>query len=263
MAKNKTEIYNFPANCHVCGEDFFARRNIAKRAKVCTPKSHKCRKGKRGDRKIACTDKPPCCRSRYGAAASRQMMDQAIDKTKVLTDDELSSVVRKTFKVNDPYGIALRLIATTGCRLGESLLIRTRDLRLSEKIPAVRIPTLKRGGRPVRTVHLYNEVMVAELKKWTKTLDSQALLFKSCKRTLQRKLETIFEGLGFRNNKEGLVHILRHTRASQLVAAGYDLNYVRQQLGWSSLDMAMIYSHSHEDKIIEQSKNLPKIGRRR
>lgn len=262
MAKNKTEIYNFPANCHVCGEDFFARRNIARRAKVCTPKSHKCRKGKRGDKKIGCTDKPPCCRSRYGAAASRQMMDQAIDNTKLLTDEELASVIRKTFKLKDPHGIALRFIATTGCRLGESLLVRARDLRLDERIPAVRVPTLKRDGRPVRTIHLHDEIMVAELRKWSKGFEGLTLLFKCCKRTLQRKLEAIFDGIGFRNDKDGLVHILRHTRASQLIAAGYDFNYVRQQLGWSSLDMVKIYGHSGEKELLEKSKNLPKIGRR-
>ncbi|MGH9388715.1 MAG: tyrosine-type recombinase/integrase, partial [Vicinamibacteria bacterium] len=75
------------------------------------------------------------------------------------------------------------------------------------------------------------------------------------RRSLQKRLEGILEK--FKPDREGLVHIFRHTKASQLVAAGADWQMVRQQLGWASLEMAKRYVHTDEEKI---SKVLERIG---
>lgn len=237
-----------------------ARYNVGDRARVCTPPSHKCKREERvlvgGKRKIVpCVDE--CCRSKYAKSASASTMDSAIDSRKVLSEEEFNGVVKDSKKVPGLLGSCIRFIASTGCRLRESLLVRARDVLFQPgKFSIVKIPTLKRGGRPVRSVHLGNRHWMAlEVKSIVKGLKPNDFIFTVAARTLQREVEKILEKR--KPDREGLVHIFRHTRASQLVKAGAPLNYVRQQLGWSSLEMAKIYAHTDEDEI---AKVLEKIG---
>lgn len=254
------KLYTVPANCHVCGDKFMARYNVGDRARVCTAPSHKCKREEKilagGKRKvIQCVE--GCCRSKYSRSASASAMDNAIDPRKVLSEEEFNGVIKDSKKVDGLLGACIRFIAVTGCRLREAGLVYCRNVSfLPGKFSVVKIPTLKRGGRPVRSVHLWNRHwMVSELKTILKGKSPNDLLFPVAARTLQREVEKILEKR--KPDREGLVHIFRHTRASQLVKAGSPLNYVRQQLGWSSLEMAKIYAHTDEEEI---AKVLEKIG---
>lgn len=254
------KLYRVPATCHVCGKKFMARYNVADRAKVCTPPSHKCTRGVRdlpsGKRRaIVCVE--ACCRSKYAKSITAAMMDNAIDMKKVLSDAEFKSVVLETRKTADTISSALRFIAATGCRLGEALLVKSAGVEFrTGKLSIVKIPTLKRGGRPVRTVFILNgHWITSELRKLVKERKPSDLLFKVARRSLQRRMEEIL--VKHKPHREGLVHIFRHTKASQLIAAGADWQFVRQQLGWSSLEMAKRYVHTSEDTV---AKVLDKIG---
>lgn len=248
--------YRVKAVCSVCGKDFLGRYNLGRRARTCTPKGHICQRevvkvqGKR-DRIMTCREN--CCRSRYRAGASVQTMDAAIDPRKVLDPEAFSKVLKATERLPDPEGISIRFMAATGCRLGEVFLVRREHFYWTEKgrrFSVVKIPTLKRRGqgRPLRSVHLDNgSHLVAELKEWLKGKRSLEPVFKVARRTLERVIEFILDKI--KPDREALAHIFRHTRASQLVAAGAPLTYVRQQLGWSSLEMAKLYAHTSEDEL--------------
>lgn len=254
-----TDLYRVKVRCHVCGKEFLARYNVGPRAKVCTSPTHKCRPIKKGSHRTTCREN--CCRSKYKRSASVQAMDTAIDSSQRLTDPEFTKFMKSTFTLPDKYGRPIRLIATTGCRIGEVFLVYIKDLRLAEKIPSINIPTLKRarGGRPVRTVHFHDKGMVSELNRAFRKGSPEEPLVVTSKRSLQRKIEGILEALGLRSEKKGCAHILRHTRASQLIAAGYDWAYVRGQLGWESLEMAKRYVHADADEIMKLGKKLPKV----
>jgi molybdate transport system regulatory protein len=256
------KLYTVPATCHVCSRRFMARYNVGSRAKVCTSPGHACKKGDKkvkGDQKIPCVEK--CCRSRYARSASSAAMDNAIDPKKVLSDSEFKQVVAETRKTKDLLSIALRFIAATGCRLGEALLVRMRDVDFRRgNLSVVKIPTLKRGGRPIRSVFLRNDHwMIAELRfilSVLKDRKSSKMLFPVARRSLQRRLEGILEK--YKPDREGLIHIFRHTRASQLVKAGVPMNTIRQQLGWSSIELLKIYAHSGEDEIASALEGVGK-----
>ena len=208
-----------------------------------------------GRRKVVrCVDK--CCRSQYALAASAKM-DQAIDPRKLLSNEEFSAVVRETYKALDPIGIALRFIAFTGCRLTESTLVRSGKYQTDGKIPMMKIPTIKRKGRPERSVDIHDPAFAEELGKWQKTIPDGQPLFAVAKRTMQNRLQTVFKRLKI--VKDALVHVFRHTRASQLSDAGFPLAYVVAQLGWSSMEMAKIYTHSNEDQRLRLGGKLPKL----
>jgi integrase len=254
MAKKKS--YRLPARCHVCGKEYLARYNVGQRAKVCTPPEHECRKGTKGGKKVMCVE--TCCRSKYARAASDAAMDAAIDTRKLLSEEEFEKVVKASRSLRDPEGIALRFISETGVRMGEALLVRSADFNWQDgPFSSVRVPTLKRsgGGRPPRSVHIDNSSPIAkELKAWLKGIEAGGLAFPVARRTLQAACETILDPV--KPDRHSLVHIFRHTRASKLIRAGAPLNYVRQQLGWSSLEMAKVYAHTAEDEIAAVMKKL-------
>lgn len=245
-------LYNQEAYCSVCDTKYLARYNMGKRAKVCTPPDHECQlqstKRPNGTIKtIPCIER--CCRSRDRSASSGQMMDQAIDERKLLDPAEFRKFMKEAHKLKDPVGIAIRFIAKTGGRLGEGLLVRVRDLDLHRKIPVVKIPTLKRGNRPLRTVDLQSAEIVKELKAWAKGKPPMDFLFPVPRRTLQRNVTKILKKLKL--EKDSCVHLLRHTRATQLLTAGASWTYLRQQMGWSNLEMAKIYTHTGDQERLE------------
>lgn len=260
MSAPEREEYRIKATCHVCGKPFLARYNMKGRAKVCTPPTHKCkskvekRPGKR-DHLITCIAR--CCKSEYRRGAASIAMDSAIDRRKVLSKQEFDKTWAEVGKLPAAEAMSLRFIALTGCRLGEAYLVRAPDFNfIPGPYSTVRILTLKRKGKPPRTVHMSNKnPFLRELRIWVKRLseDSEPV-FDVPRRTLQRALEGILDVV--KPDREGLVHILRHTRASQLTKAGADPNYVRQQLGWSSLEMAKIYTHTDDESISKVLGNL-------
>lgn len=251
-APKPSEDYTVKAVCHVCQKPFYARYNLVGRAKTCTPKEHVCKRkvekrdGQR-DRVITCVEN--CCKSQYRRGAAAASMDNAIDPRKVLSKEEFNETWKATKKISNPEGIALRFIASTGCRLSETMLVRKEYVVWSNgPFSLVKIPTLKRKGRPQRSVHINNKGEFAkELRAWVAGVEANAPLFMVAKRTLQDRLEKVFDKV--KADRASLVHIFRHTRASQLVEAGAALNYVRQQLGWTNLEMAKIYVHTNEGDI--------------
>ncbi|MGI0148689.1 MAG: tyrosine-type recombinase/integrase [Thermoplasmata archaeon] len=245
----KKSDYRVPSVCHVCGGKFMARYNVADRAKVCTTPGHKCRKGTKHGKKTPCLD--GCCRSKYYRGASAAASDSAVDPRYVLAEVEFDGMWKSSRKIADPEGTTLRFIARTGCRLEESRLIFPNAVEwMRGPISIVRIPTIKRSGRPIRQVHLNNkDAYTDELRKWVKQADAKTPLFPVARRTLQRALERILEPI--KPDRASLVHILRHTRASQLIAAGANWNYVRQQLGWARLEMAKRYVHTDQETIAQ------------
>lgn len=240
--------YTYKTTCWICGKQFMARYNLGKKAKTCTPPTHKCKRSKKNGKTIVCVEK--CCRSRYRASASQAAMDNAIDPRKVLSKTEFFEAIRKSEGLPEDRRVGIQFVAYTGCRLGEALLVRVKDiLWQTGSFSIVKIPTLKRrDARPQRSVHIDNKSQFAKvLRAWAGRRPKESVLIPVHRRTLQRAAEEILKKV--KPDRESLVHIFRHTRASRLIGSGARLNYVRQQLGWQSLELLKIYDHSEEDEI--------------
>jgi integrase len=253
--------YRIPSVCFVCGADFFGRYNLGDRAKVCTPPTHVCKRktlkipGRR-DKLITCVD--GCCRSKYSKGSTVSSSNAAIDSRKYLGADEYRKVLAATRKLEDPAGITIRFILETGCRCGEALLVRRQYIDWKESnFSSIRMPTLKKSGHPLLPVDLDNKSDLAkELRIWSKKFQPNDMLFQIPKRTLQSIFERILDKV--KPDRFGLIHILRHTRASRLIEAGADWNYVRSQLRWSSIELAKIYVHTTEAAVANTFEKLRK-----
>ena len=244
--------YSVPSRCKVCTKSFLARYNTGGRAAVCTLPSHKCLVEVKvltdGRRKvISCVDR--CCRDRYRKASSAQA-GSPIDSRKFLNDSEFKltrEAIRKIFDAD--LRMALWFILETGARLGEALLVRREHLDLRPgKLSVVSIPTEKKIGHPALPVHLDNGIpFTGELRRWVEGRKAGDPLFNAGRRTMQRTLERILDKV--KPNRASLVHILRHTRASRLTAAGMDPNTIRAEMRWASIELLKVYSHTTEDTI--------------
>jgi integrase len=224
----------------VCGRSFTPHYNTGRRAKVCPD---------------------PKCKAKYKKHSGGNNANVALDPRRFLSEDEFQRFVKRTYK--RPDGLALRFIAGTGCRVGESVLVRPEDLHLDTDKPLVRMITLKRKTRPVRSVLLFDKTLVAELKAHAKDAPQGEALFDVSVRTLEDRFEQILKDLNLYDKKDGNTHLMRHTRASQLARAGFTPHEIAQQMGWASLQMAMRYTHSDVDSMFERSRNLPPAGRGR
>ena len=262
MSKKKLSAdpnYCVASVCHVCSKEFMARYNMVDRARTCTPPTHVCQRKTlkipgRKDKLITCIEK--CCRSQYYKGSAGAMVTAQIDSRKFLNKVEYTKVIQESRKLQNPDGIAIRFTLETGSRCGETLLVRKRHLELKPgPLSTIRMMTLKKSGHPLLPVDLDNNGQLAkELVVWIKKLKPDDLLFQIAKRTFQRVFERILDKV--KPERAGLVHIMRHTRASRLIAAGFDFNYVRKQLRWSSIELAKIYVHTEEEKVVGLMEKL-------
>lgn len=252
--------YRIDAVCHVCSREFKARYNLGPdRPRTCTPPTHICQRKTlkipgRKDKLISCVEK--CCRSQYVRGATSSLVSTSLDARKYLNDEEYEKIIRASLKLDDPAGIAIRFTLETGARCGETLLVRKRHIEIKPgPLSVIRMPTLKKPGHPLLPVDLDNAGKIAkELAVWTKKMKSDELLFPIAKRTFQRTFERLLDRI--KPDRASLVHIMRHTRASRLIAAGADFNYVRKQLRWSSIELAKIYVHTSEEKVVGLMERL-------
>jgi integrase len=134
------------------------------------------------------------------------------------------------------------LAKNTGCRRGELLQLRWRDIDLKSARLTIRGDGAKSGT--TRVVAL-NVEAVSVLKAWQpRPADADAFVFQNAEGDSLGGIKTAFLKLlqdakivGFR------FHDLRHDFASKLVQAGVDLNTVRELLGHADLKMTLRYAH--------------------
>lgn len=249
-------------SCVICGATFSRPKNIAKRAKVCTTKDHACKGDSvkvpgRKDKYIACIEN--CCLSQYKAGQSKQFMEGTLEKRKYFEEQgELLKALKFLDRARRDVALAIRLAASCGLRVGEIGLIRKEDFSLDDEAPVIYCPTLKRKGRPKRTIDL--EAGIAEdLKKYIEEtdLEDSSPVFPIPKRTLQHWFEKIQKLAGCKTIRP--FHSLRHTHNTRLAEMGTDPRYTQQRAGWATLEMYKVYAHMTDAMRKKIASKLPKV----
>lgn len=249
-------------SCVICGATFSRPKNIAKRAKVCTTKDHTC-KGRsvrvpgRRDKYIVCDEN--CCLSQYKTGQTKQFMEGTLEKKKYFEDqEELIRILKFLNRARRDIALAIRLAASCGLRIGEIRLIRKEDVSLDEEPPVIYCPTLKRKGRPKRSIDLEAGI-TKDLRKYLEEteLESSASVFPIPKRTLQHWFEKIQKLAGCKIIRP--FHALRHTHNTRLAEIGADPRYTQQRAGWASLEMYKVYAHMTDAMRKKIASKLPKV----
>ena len=166
---------------------------------------------------------------------------------KVSRDRYLSKEEIETLKANVDGELLLfvEVALSTGARLGSIMSIQAKHIKGSN----INIINHKSGG------DTYTAYINADTAAKVKALGLAAgdNLFSSTKASIQKRLQrvlnTLFnKGLDTSDRvNRAVVHTLRHTFASHLVAAGTPLPVVKELMGHSDINMTMRYSHLAPD----------------
>lgn len=183
----------------------------------------------------------------------QQQLDQlSYLRTKLLDDGTLPSI--RLFA-------AIFLCCATGARRSEIVRIRRQDLCLDGKLPEVTL--LKRKGRKLEDLTRQKTILPDKLVPILKrhlllhpkdqqclfTSDDDHLAVHGFDQKAERTKADYFGKLlanAFKGSKWEHAagwHIYRHTIASRMFEAGYSQIEVKEQIGWSSDEMAEKYQH--------------------
>ncbi|PMP92696.1 MAG: site-specific integrase [Desulfurella sp.] len=193
-------------------------------------------------------------------------MNYKTAKIEYLSEEQLNTLTQafmdyydksiKYRKARGKYWLTYLFLRFTGARLNEVLSINDNtdvDFRNSE----VKLVTLKQRNKTFRIVPLPNQV-ISELATYLAQYPSEkGKVFKILDCNFRRRFYLIGEKAGLPKNLSH-PHILRHTRAIELLRAGVPVTAVQALLGHSSLTTTAIYLRlsGQEIKWILKEKGL-------
>jgi integrase len=170
--------------------------------------------------------------------ARRMHLGDGTGKVKAMTKAELTRFLARD---GDAYGLLWYVMVQTGLRIGEAAALTPSDIDLEAKLVRVRAETSK--GRIERLVELSLGV-VARLRPHIDGLPRDAAYVFHGPRCGRVHLDRARQAFKRQLNRAGLPasltpHCLRHTYASLLVAAGAPLEWLRRQLGHTSIKITV------------------------
>lgn len=151
--------------------------------------------------------------------------------------------------------IIFMILRETGARIGELLAISDNEIDYDDN--SILIRTLKQKKEKYRTVFI-SDKLLAEISRFLMVYpEMQGKLFDISKRSVQYFFENMCSKANIIKEKSH-IHILRHTRAIELIKAGVPLHHVKQILGHSSIITTSVYlnTYSSEIKTILQERRL-------
>lgn len=188
----------------------------------------------------------------------------------MITSDERDALIDKSTNPRDKAIIAL--LYDSGCRIGELLSMRVKDVKFDENGARVTFPKGKTGERTIRVVfatsylrlwldnHEYKDDMDAPLFYSLKgEYINREKSFKEIGNPTNKKLTTLSDegvrrrlkitGKNAGINRNIHPHLFRHTRASEL-ANTLTEQQLKKHLGWTqSSNMAAIYVHMNDSDL--------------
>lgn len=160
----------------------------------------------------------------------------------VLSKEEIARLLDATDSLRDR--LALELIYSSGLRSTEVV-----NLKLTDIDPDRMLIRIRQGkGKKDRDVTL-SRVALNRLREYVKIHRPVHFIFPSTTdagkplhtSTLRKKLMKAKAKAGI--SKPGALHLLRHSYATHLLEAGYDLRTIQKLLGHANLSTTMVYLH--------------------
>ena len=158
----------------------------------------------------------------------------------VLSQEEIWSII------NAPDNIKHRLLLMTtysaGLRASEALALKPENIDSKRML----IKVTGKGGK--QRYSLLSQRLLPELRQYYKTYCPETLLFPSHRNGKPLSYETIRSVYEKARKKAGVrrgpgLHTLRHSFATHLLEAGYDIRKIQVLMGHTRLSTTMIYLH--------------------
>ena len=164
----------------------------------------------------------------------------------VLSHEEIWSIINATDNVK--HRLLLMTTYSAGLRASETLALKAEDIDGKRRL----IKVTGKGGKQRYT--LLSKKLLPELREYYKTYRPEILLFPSHRKGKPLTYETIRsvyeKARGKACVKRGAgVHTLRHSFATHLLEAGYDIRKIQVLMGHTRLTTTMIYLHVSRETI--------------
>ena len=152
----------------------------------------------------------------------------------------------------------LELLYSTGCRVGELVILKKEDIDWQEKTVH-----LFGKGKKHRVSFLNAKAEVALKEYLASRDDDNEWLFVSDRKPhnqmhvcgVQKIIREMAERAGDNINKKVTPHILRHTTATRMLENKADLTSIQAVLGHSNISTTMIYAHNTLENVkLEHNK---------
>lgn len=155
-----------------------------------------------------------------------------------LTEVEARAIIQAAENSRDPErnSLILELMLRCGLRSAELLSIRRRDIESDGGMVFIRITGKGNKERRVPVVHKH---LISSLRRYTRGLDPDDLLFPMSSRNLRKIVCRLGMIAGI--DKRVHPHMLRHTAATVYLRRGANIETVRRILGHESLATTQKY----------------------
>jgi integrase len=143
----------------------------------------------------------------------------------------------------------VEVLLDTGCRVSEILNLRFDDVNFETNLISIWV---NKGDRP-RSIPMTSRVgrILSNRKATNPIMPFSINVFQADKVWIW-----VRKSLGLQDDKEFVIHALRHTCASRLVNRGIDLYVVKEWLGHSSIQVTEKYAHLAPHKLANAVKVL-------
>ena len=173
-----------------------------------------------------------------------------------LSPDEVKKLIDSCNNIRDKFLICL--LYETGMRIGEALGLRHEDIHSKgvNEIDVTNRPDnfnearAKTGDRVIHVskelMRLYSDYLIEE---YPEELDSDYVFVNCWSQPLgapmkKDNVSRLFRRLAFKTGIKAHPHLLRHTHATELIRAGWDMAYVQKRLGHADVQTTInTYAH--------------------
>lgn len=162
-------------------------------------------------------------------------------RTRTYSDSELSQILETARAIDPTFGKFIYVVMYTGARRSEILNVGKRDLDFENELIVIADHKTSTSAKSTKVLPMSGKVgeILKELAGVCIAGPFENLQYDTVD-FFWRKLRA---QLGYQDDKEFVIHTLRHSFASNLIAGGTDLRLVQRLLGHSDITTTMRYEH--------------------
>jgi len=186
-----------------------------------------------------------------------------------LTPEEIEQLMTSCNRIRDKF--LIYLLYETGLRIGEALGLRHEDVRSTGENEIHVVPRLNNSNRSrsksasERVVHVTKKMMKLYadylIEEYPEDIDSDYVFVNIWEgqrgsAMTYAAVDSLFKRLRKKTGLDVHPHLLRHTHATELVRAGWDVAYIQKRLGHASVQTTInIYTHLDDGDLKEAYKS--------
>lgn len=186
-----------------------------------------------------------------------------------LTQEQVNTLIEACNCLRDKF--LIRLLYESGLRIGEALGLRhedmvtgkTNEIRVVPRVDNINHVRAKSGSE--RIVHVSKELMqwysAYLIEEYPEDIDCD-FIFVIIKTPVKgiigtplsyKTIDSLFRRLSKKTEVKANPHLLRHTHATELIRAGWDMAYVQKRLGHTNIQTTInSYVHLTDDDLQQE-----------